>query len=95
MKPPMLPPLEKCSPTARTTITRTRSSWSSEHHPQLIALRHRYDVERRPVEDDIRTLVRRIDLDLETVQLREAVIDKFVSSHVFFLVSKGGKSCRI
>jgi hypothetical protein len=25
----MLPPLEKCSPTARTTITRTRSSSSS------------------------------------------------------------------
>src|ERR1700733_1777955 len=29
MKPPILPPLEKCSPTERTTMTRTRASSSS------------------------------------------------------------------
>ena len=44
-----------------------------EHQPQLVALRHRDDVEGRAVEDDIGALMRRVDLDLETVELGEAV----------------------
>ena len=76
MKPLMLPPLEKCSPIARSTMMRTRefSSSALEHQPKLVALRHRDDVERRPVEDDVGALARGIDLDAEAVERGEAGI---------------------
>jgi len=47
-----------------------------EHQAQLIALRHFDDVERRPVEDDVRTLVLAIDLDPEAVEARKPRIGK-------------------
>ena len=73
MKPPILPPLEKCSPTDRTTMMRTRAILVQrlEDQPQLIALRHRNDVVGRPVEDDVGALMRLVDFDLETVELAE------------------------
>jgi hypothetical protein len=39
-----------------------------EGDPQLLALRHRDDVERRPVEDDVDALARCVDLDPEAVE---------------------------
>ena len=42
-----------------------------EHQTKLVAFRHRDDVERRPVEDDIGALTRLVDLDLEAVELGE------------------------
>jgi hypothetical protein len=42
-----------------------------EHQPELVALRHRHDVERRPVEDHVGALARRIDLDAEAVERGE------------------------
>src|ERR1700731_1622373 len=52
-KPEISPPLEKCSPAARRTTTRMRASAFErlEHGAQLLALGHRDDVERWPVED--------------------------------------------
>ena len=88
MKPPMLPPLEKCSPIDRTTMMRTRASSSSvsNDQPQLVALRHRNDVVGRPVEDDVGALMRLVDLDLETVELGEPGIGESVGrGHVYFL----------
>src|SRR5690242_18780369 len=38
-----------------------------EGEPELIALRHRHHVERRPVEDHVGALVRLVDLDAEAV----------------------------
>ena len=45
-----------------------------EHEAKLVALRHRHDVERRPVEDHVGALARRVDLDAEAVERREARI---------------------
>ena len=39
-----------------------------EHEAKLVALRHRDDVERRPVEDDVGALARGVDLDAEAVE---------------------------
>ncbi len=66
----MLPPEEKCSPAARSTITRTSRILVErlEHEAKLIALVHLDDVERRPVEHDIGAFARRIDLDAEAVE---------------------------
>jgi hypothetical protein len=47
---------------------------SFEHEPELIALRHRYDVEWRPVEDDVGAFARRVDLDAKAVKRRKARI---------------------
>ena len=47
-----------------------------EHQAKLVALRHRDDVERRPVEDDVGALARRVDLDAEAVERGEARIGK-------------------
>ena len=75
-KPLMLPPEEKCSPIARSTMMRTRVVLVErlEHQAKLVALRHRDDVERRPVEDDVGALARRVDLDAEAVERGEAGI---------------------
>jgi hypothetical protein len=43
-----------------------------EHHPQLVALRHRHHVERRPVENDVGALARFVDLDAKAVQRGKA-----------------------
>jgi hypothetical protein len=40
-----------------------------EHQPQLIALRHRDDIIRRPIENDVGAFMGLVDLDLETVEL--------------------------
>src|SRR5262249_35128354 len=45
-----------------------------EHEAELVALRHRNDVERRPVEHDVRALLLGIDLDPETVECAKARI---------------------
>ena len=39
-----------------------------EGRAQLVALRHGYDIERRPVEDHIGALALGVDLDPETVE---------------------------
>ena len=39
-----------------------------EHEPQLVALRHRDDVERWAVENDVGALAHLVDFDLETVE---------------------------
>ena len=49
-----------------------------EHQPQLIALRHRHDIEGRPVEDDIGALMRLVDFDLEAVELGKPGVCKCV-----------------
>ena len=41
---------------------------SLEHKPKLIALGHGYDVERRPIENDIGPFARRIDFHTEAVK---------------------------
>jgi hypothetical protein len=41
---------------------------SLEHKPKLIALGHGYDVERRPIENDIGPFALRIDFDAEAVK---------------------------
>src|ERR1700759_3365969 len=43
-----------------------------ERRPELIALRHRHDIVLRPVEDDVRALVRFLDLDEEAIQFGQA-----------------------
>src|SRR5436305_2412267 len=74
-KPLMLPPEEKCSPTARSTIMRMRVLVERlEHEPKLVALRHRDDVERRPVEDHLRALAALVDPDAKAIERREARI---------------------
>ena len=57
-------------------MTRTRAVLVEcfERQPELIALRHRHDIVRRPVEDDVRALVRFVDLDEEAIQFGEAGI---------------------
>jgi hypothetical protein len=45
-----------------------------EHHANLVALRHRNHVERRPVEDHIGALAALVDLDPEAIKLCEAGI---------------------
>ncbi len=47
-----------------------------EHEPQLIALSHFDDVQRRPVEHDIGALTLGIDLDAKSVELLQARIGK-------------------
>ena len=68
----MLPPQEKCSPTARSDDdAHARVGIERlEHEAKLVALRHDDDVERRPVEDHIAALARGIDLDAEAVEVR-------------------------
>ena len=81
----MLPPLEKCSPIARSTMMRTRGVVveALEHQPELVALRHRHHVERRPVEDDVGALARFVDLDAEAVERGEAgVVEDGGGAHV-------------
>ena len=70
-KPLMSPPLEKCSPCPRTTMTRTRVVRVErlERDAQLLAREHADDVERRPVEDDVGAFARRVDLDTEAVEV--------------------------
>src|SRR2546425_13352787 len=43
-----------------------------EHEAQLLALRHRHDVERRPVEDYVGAFARGIDLDAEAIECGKA-----------------------
>ena len=87
MNPLMLPPEEKCSPDraqhddAHACVLVERL----EHQPQLVALRHRDDVERRPVEDDVGALARRVDLDAEAVERREARIGELITLMLRFL----------
>src|ERR1044072_7801121 len=84
MKPLMLPPEEECSPTARSTITRARAVMRverHEHQAKLAALRHRHDVEGRPVEDHVGALACFVDLDAESVECRKARIDEGHRSH--------------
>jgi len=45
-----------------------------EHEPKLVALRHRDDVERRPVEDHLRALAALVDPDAKAIERREARI---------------------
>jgi hypothetical protein len=45
-----------------------------EHQPQLVALGHRNDVERRPVQDHVAALAHRIDVHTKAVQGPEARI---------------------
>src|SRR5277367_1347984 len=47
-----------------------------EDEPQLIALSHFDNIERRPVQHDIGALARGIDLDAETVELLQTQIGK-------------------
>jgi hypothetical protein len=72
-KPLMSPPLEKCSPCARSTITRTAgfSSSDSNNQPQLVALGHGDDVVGRAVQHDVCALALGVDLDAEAIQLLE------------------------
>ena len=58
-----------------------------EHEAKLIALRHRHDVERRPVEDHVGALARGIDLDAEAVERREARIGESRHAAVPFSIS--------
>jgi hypothetical protein len=54
----MFPPLEECSPTARTTIIEPRAVIveSFKHEPQPIALRHIDDVQQGPIENNVGAL---------------------------------------
>src|ERR1044072_5668756 len=52
-----------------------------EHETKLVALRHRHDVEGRPVEDHVGALARFVDLDAEPVECRKARIDEGHRSH--------------
>jgi hypothetical protein len=52
-----------------------------EHETKLVALRHRDDVERRPVENDIGPLARFVDLDAEAVERRKARIGEGHEGH--------------
>ncbi len=61
-----------------------------EHQPELVALRHRHHVERRAVEDDVGAFMRFVDLDLEAVELGEAVIGEFICGHGFFFLLDEG-----
>ena len=72
----MLPPLEKCSPIGAQHDDADAGVLveALEHQPKLVALRHRHDVERRPVEDDVGALARLVDLDAEAVERGEAGI---------------------
>ena len=47
-----------------------------EHQPKLIALRHRYDVVGRTIENDIGPFVSLVDLHLEAVELCQTGIGK-------------------
>jgi len=49
-----------------------------ERQPELIALRHRHNVIGRAAKDNVGTLMRFIDLDLEPVELGKAGISKCV-----------------
>src|SRR5262245_46925909 len=53
-----------------------------EHHPQLIALRHFDDVERRAVENDVGAFLLGIHFHAETVELRQARVGKCERGHV-------------
>ena len=46
-----------------------------EHQPQLVALRHRDDVERWPVENDVGALTPLVDFDLKAVELGDHQIE--------------------
>jgi hypothetical protein len=68
-KPLMLPPEEKCSPAARSTITRTCLFVERlEHEAKLIALSHLDDVEQRPLQDHVGAFARGVDLDTEAIE---------------------------
>src|SRR5262245_110295 len=54
---------------------------SLEHHPQLIALRHFDDVERRAVENDVSALLLGIQFHAEAVELRQARVKKCDGGH--------------
>ena len=53
-----------------------------EHQAELVALRHRHHVERRPVEDDVGALARLVDLDAEAVERGEAGVGEGHWGHV-------------
>src|SRR6185436_14568179 len=61
-----------------------------EHHPQLVALRHRHHVERRPVEDDVGALARFVDLDAEAVERGEAGVIEDDGAHAAVPCERGG-----
>src|SRR6476469_9945961 len=52
-----------------------------ETQPQLIALWHRNDIERRPVEDDIRPLLSNIDFHTKTVKCGKARVGQSHGRH--------------
>src|SRR5262249_18838615 len=54
---------------------------SLEHHPQLVALRHFDDVERRAVEHDVGALLLGIQFHAEAVELRQARVGKYDRGH--------------
>ena len=56
-----------------------------EHEPQLVALRHRNDVERRAVEDHVGALARGIDLDAKAVERGEARVGESRTHRLRFL----------
>src|SRR6185312_7774753 len=59
-----------------------------EGQAKLVALPHRHDVVRRPIENDVGALMRFVNLDTETVELGETRIGELVSdSHSVFPVS--------
>src|ERR1700756_2860998 len=69
-KPEISPPLEKCSPAARSTTTCMPgiSIERLEHRAQFLALGHRNDVERWPVEDHVGALPLGIQLQAEAFE---------------------------
>ena len=73
----MFPPLQKCSPTAQHDDA---NAWlvveRFENEPQLVALRHLDDIQRRPIENNISALVFTIDLDAEAIEHCQARVCK-------------------
>ena len=69
-KPRISPPLEKCSPIARTHDDAHRGLGVErlERSAQLVALRHRNDVQGRPVEHDVGALALGVGLDAKPVE---------------------------
>ena len=48
---------------------------------ELVALGHRYNVERWPVEDDIGPLVRFVDLNLKAIEFCQSRIGERIGGH--------------